>query len=83
MLDHEGKIKGVTTTAILTERLVKSKVTLKDPVTLALSMDYRNVSSDVPLSELGRLFGRHTYVLVDGDHIASCYDFLEFYKNKN
>ena len=83
VLDDSGKIIGVTTTAIITEKLVKNKVTLKDSILLAMTKEYRNVSSDVPLSELGRLLGIRSYVIIDGEYIATSADLLEFYKENH
>jgi hypothetical protein len=64
-------------------KLVKNKVKMSDPISKALIKEYRNVSSTIPLHELGRVLTRNTFVLVDGKFIASNFDLLNFMKTKS
>lgn len=70
------------TSTMLMSKLVKNKVTLADPVRKVAIKEYRNVSSTIPLHELGRILARNTYVFVDNKYIASNFDLLNFMKTK-
>jgi len=63
-------------------KLVKKKVNLQDPVSTAVLKEYRNVSSTVPLNELGRVLARQSFVFVDNKYIVSNHDLLNFMKTK-
>ena len=72
----------MVTTSNVTTKLVKNKVTMKDKIATCCLKDYRNVSSNVPLHELGRIFKTHTFVFVDEKYIFSHIDLLNFMKSK-
>ena len=65
------------------KKLVKNKVTMKDPVSKALVKEFRTVSQDMPLHELGRVLERHSFVIVDGEYVASSADLLDFMQKVN
>lgn len=66
----------------MTTRLVKRKTTLDDKLASNVIKEYRNVSSGVPLNELGRIFTRHNFAFVDNKYIVSSFDLLNFMKEK-
>jgi len=73
---------GMVTSTILMSKLVKNKVKLSDPVKNVLVKEFRNVSSTIPLHELGRILARNSYVFVDEKYICSNFDLLNFIKDK-
>jgi len=44
--------------------------------------EYRNVSSTIPLNELGRVLTRYPFVFVDNKFVASNFDLLNFMSSK-
>ena len=77
-----GKTLGMVKTNDLTAKLANKKVTLKDSVTNVMNKDYRNMSSEMPVSELARIFERQNFVFVDDKFIVSNYDLLSFMSDK-
>lgn len=77
-----GATLGMVNLNLLTTKLAGKKVTMKDSVTGAMNKDYRNMSSDMPLSELARVFERQNFVFVDNKFIVSNYDLLAFMSEK-
>ncbi len=71
------------TSSMLIAKLLKNKVTMNDPISKVAIKEYRNVSSVVPLHELGRILGRHNFVLVENKYIVSNFDLLDFMKTKS
>lgn len=47
-----------------------------------MTKDFRNMSSDMPISELSRVLERQNFVFVDSTHIVSSYDVLDFMNQK-
>ena len=47
-----------------------------------MTRDFRNMSSEMPISELTRVLERQNFVFVDSTHIVSSYDVLEFMAEK-
>lgn len=80
--DESGKVVGMLTSTMLTSKLVKNKISLNDPISKAIFKEYRNVSSSVPLSELGRVLSRHAFAFVDNKFIVSNFDLLNFMNEK-
>jgi hypothetical protein len=80
--DADGVIVGMVTSQMLMSKLLKNKVTLNDPIRKVAIKEYRNVSSTIPLHELGRVLGRNQYVFVDNKYIVSNFDMLNFMKQK-
>jgi len=78
----EGNVIGMVTSTMLMSKLSKKKVTLSDTIKLVLVKEFRNVSSTIPLHELGRILTRNNYVFVDGKYICSNFDLLNFMKEK-
>lgn len=68
------------TSTILMQKLLKRKVTMEDPVSKALVKEYRNVSNNIPLHELGRILSSESFVLVEEKYVASNFDLLNFMK---
>jgi len=77
-----GDIIGCVTSTHLTTRLVKRKTTLDEKIEKNVIKEFRNVSSSVPLNELGRIFTRHNFAFVDNKYIVSSFDLLNFMKEK-
>jgi len=80
--DAEGKTLGMVKLNDLSTKLYMKKVTLGCPVSLVMNKEYRNMSSDMPLSELARIFERQNFVFVDNKFIVSNYDLLAFMNEK-
>lgn len=78
----DGNIIGCITSNHLTTRLMKKKTTMDDTLEKNVTKEYRNVSSGITLTELGRIFTRHSFVLVDNQYIISNHDLLKFMKDK-
>jgi cystathionine beta-synthase len=78
--DASGVIVGMIDSARLSERLIKKKLTIHDPIELIVFKDFRHVSSAIKLDELGRLFERKQYVIVDKKSVCTHNDLLNFIK---
>jgi cystathionine beta-synthase len=78
----DGTIIGFLTSTTLTTKLIKKKLTLEDNIGKSVVKEYRNISSATKLNELGRIFGRHTYGLVDNKYVVSSFDLLNFMKEQ-
>ncbi len=76
--DASGKIVGMMTTSNLTTFLVKKKLSLDDKLEGAMIKEFRRVSSTISLSELARIFTRHSFVFIDDKSISSNIDLLSF-----
>ena len=63
-------------------KLANRKVIGTDPISRVMTKEFRNMSSDMPVSELSRVLERQNFVFVDGTHIVSNYDLLEFMQGK-
>ena len=70
------------TSSMLTQKLVKNKVTMEDKISTCAIKEYRNVSGNTKLHELGRVLNRHQFVFVDEKYICSHFDLLNFMKQK-
>jgi predicted transcriptional regulator len=81
--NDKGEIIGMITSSILMTKLIKNKVTMNDPIKKVILKEFRNVSSSIPLHELGRVLARHSFVFVDNKYIASNFDLLNFIKEKS
>ena len=79
--DEEGKIVGVVSTETLIDQLHKSKIGLTDELGKAVNKNFRKISSGTPLFELGRVFARTSYVIVDEKYIVTHADYLTFFKD--
>ena len=73
-----GKTVGMIKLNDLTTKLANRKVGMADPVSAVMNKDYRNMSSEMPLSELARIFERQNFVFVDDKYVVSNYDLLAF-----
>lgn len=78
---ENGSVTGIFTTSVVMDRLAKGKITQKDVVTKSMATVYRKTSSDIPLSELARIFTLISYVVVDDKHIVTHSDLLEFFNS--
>ena len=78
----EQKVVGMITTQLLMSKLANCKVTPSDPISKVMTRDFRNMSSDMPISELSRVLERQNFVFIDSTHIVSSYDVLEFMSKK-
>lgn len=78
----DGQIIGCVTSTTLMTKLTKRKVTMADTLEKVVLKEFRNVSSHIPLHELGRILARHNFVLVDNRNIVSNLDLLNFMKDK-
>lgn len=75
---EDGKLLGMVTSTLLMEKLANKKIQLEDLISKVMTKEFRNMSSQMPLSELSRVLERQNFVFVDGSHIVSSYDLLEF-----
>jgi hypothetical protein len=66
----------------LVTRLTKRKCKLDDGIEKNVIKEYRNVSSNISLNELGRIFTRHNFAFVDHKYVVSSFDLLNFMKEK-
>lgn len=84
-VQEEGgdKVLGLLTAATLMSKLAHKKVDLADPISKIMTKDFRNMSSEMPISELVRVLERQNFVLVDGKSIASSYDLLGYMAARN
>ena len=71
------------TSTHLTTRLIKNKTKLTETLEKNVIKEYRNVSSSIPLNELGRIFTRHNFAFVDNKYIVSSFDLLNFLSEKH
>ena len=78
--NEEGTIIGIVTSTYLMNKLVKNKILMSDPISKAIMKEFRNVTSDTSIAELGRILTRHQYVVVDKRYIATSLDLLNFMK---
>lgn len=78
----EGTIIGCITSTHLTTRLIKRKTNPEESIEKNVIREFRNVSSSIPLNELGRIFTRHNFAFVDNKFIVSSFDLLNFMKDK-
>lgn len=77
-----GKLVGMITTQLLMKKLADRKVTPEDKISKVMTRDFRNMSSEMPISELSRVLERQNFVFVDSTYIVSSYDVLEFMSKK-
>lgn len=73
----------MVTTRLLMSKLANRKVTVSDPISKVMTREFRNMSSEMPVSELARVLERQNFVFVDSTHIVSSYDVLEFMREKS
>jgi predicted transcriptional regulator len=59
-------------------KLANKKVSGEDPISKVMTKEFRNMSSDMPISELTRVLERQNFVFVDSSKIVSSYDVLTF-----
>lgn len=76
VVDKNGAITGIVTSANLMGRLVQRKVTVDTPLSEVVSRELRRVSSSLTLNELARILARNRFVLVDDKQIATVSDML-------
>lgn len=72
----------MVTTQILMSKMANRKVVPSDTIQKVMTRDFRNMSSEMPISELTRVLERQNFVFVDSTHIVSSYDVLEFMGEK-
>jgi len=73
---------GMVTSTLLMSKLANRKVASTDPISKVMTKEFRNMSSTMPVSELARVLERQNFVFVDGTHIVSSYDLLEFMQSR-
>ena len=78
MKDDKGELVGMVTSQLLVSKLANRKVTGSDSISKIMTKDFRNMSSDMPVSELSRVLERQNFVFVDSKFIVSSYDVLDF-----
>lgn len=67
------------TSSILLQRLYKKKITTKDTVSeVYTKVEFRHMSSEMPLSEASRVLEAKNYILVDKQNVCSPHDILYF-----
>lgn len=80
--NEKGELVGCLTSTILTNKLVKRKVTLDDKIEKCAIKEFRSISSTTKLNELGRVLARHVFAFVDNKYVVSSFDLLNFMKEK-
>ena len=65
VLEKDGSLAGVLPATDLMVRLSKGKVTSTDAITKIYLRRYRQVSDDMPLSELARVLTRAKYAIIN------------------
>jgi cystathionine beta-synthase len=78
----DGSVFGIFTTRVAMDKISKGKITTKDEVSKSVTTVYRNTSKDIPVSELARIFTISEFVIVDGKHIVTHHDLLNFFNSK-
>jgi cystathionine beta-synthase len=79
--NDDGTIHSVFTIDVAMDKIFKGKITTDDNVTKSTAKVYRKTSTDIPLSELARIFTLNTYVVVNEETIVTQNDLLEFFAN--
>jgi len=77
-----GEVIGMMTSTILMSKLANAKLTIKDTIKNAVSKDFRNMTSSMPLSEVSRVLEKQAFVFVDQKYIVSNFDLLNFIDTK-
>lgn len=80
--NETGELVGMVTSTLLMSKLANKKVTGINPISQIMTKEFRNMSSEMPASELARVLERQNFVFVDGTHIVSSFDLLEFMQDK-
>jgi cystathionine beta-synthase len=78
----DGKINSIFTSDVAMDKIFKGKITTSDNVTKSTSKLYRKTSTDIPLSELARIFTLTNYVVVNEETILTHNDLLNFFAEK-
>jgi len=76
------ELVGMVTSTLLMSKLANKKVAGIEPISKVMTKEFRNMSSDMPCSELARVLERQNFVFVDGTHIVSSFDLLDFMQDK-
>jgi cystathionine beta-synthase len=79
---QSDKLVGMVTSTLLMSKLANKKVQSTDPISKVMTKEFRNMSSEMPVSELARVLERQNFVFVDSTHIVSSYDLLDFMQNR-
>ena len=79
---ESGELVGVVTTSLVMTKLSRKKANLDTPLGEVMSKEFRNMSSDMPISELSRVLERQNFVIVDSQFVASPNDVLNFMVEK-
>ena len=56
----------MVTSTLLMSKLANQKVTGTDTISKVMTKEFRNMSSEMPVSELARVLERQSFVFVDG-----------------
>jgi len=80
--NSNGELVGMITSSHLMNRLANKKVSGDSKISEVMNRDFRNMSEDMPLSELSRVLDRQTFVFVESKYIVSSFDLLEFMRDK-
>ncbi len=81
VIDKEEKVVGIVTTNSLIDQIFKGKVTKDSTLGKCILTTVRKTVGGTPLSELGRVFTKHVYVIVDEKYLVTHADFLSFFKD--
>jgi hypothetical protein len=79
---EEGKMHSIFTSDVLMDNIFKGKVATSDNVTKSTTTVYRKVSTDIPLSELARIFTLVRFVVVNEETILTHNDLMSFFGEK-
>lgn len=81
--EENSEIVGVVTSTGLIDQIAKGKVTKDSPIKKIMIKTFRKISSGTSLAELGRVFNRTHFVIVDSKWILTHSDFLTFFKDNS
>lgn len=76
------EFKGIIKQSELIFKLSKNKCTMTDTIEDSISDEFRQMSPQMPLSELARVFEKQTFVIVDKKFIVTNQDLLQFMQVK-
>jgi len=62
----------------LVVRLSNKKCAPADPISKVMLKQFRKMSSEMPISELSRVLEKNFSVFVDGSHVVTSHDLLDF-----
>ncbi len=82
VVGEDNKVQGLFTSDVAMDKIFKGKITKSDLVTKSMNNLYRKTSTDIPLSELARIFTLTNFVVVNEESLVTHNDLLKFFADK-